>query len=46
MNNLRSYLCDKYDDRVNINPQVFEDIVAGVFSDFGYAVTVTSHSGD
>jgi len=36
----------KYSDRFDLNPQVFEQVVAGVFSDFGYEVRVTSYSGD
>lgn len=43
---LSQYLVAKYDDRFQIHPKKYEDIVAGVFSDFGYSVRVTSYSGD
>lgn len=43
---LRTYLVAKYSDRFDIHPKKYEDIVAGVFSDHGYEVRVTSYSGD
>lgn len=43
---LRAYLIVKYGDRSHIHPRKFEEIVAGVFSDFGYRVRLTSFSGD
>jgi restriction system protein len=46
IDNLKRYLIARYDKRFIINPRRFEDIVAGVFSDFGYRVRITSYSGD
>lgn len=43
---LRSYLVGRYGDRFAIHPKKYEDIVAGVFEDFGYKVKVTSFTGD
>jgi restriction system protein len=43
---LRSYLVARYGDRFAIHPKKYEDIVAGVFSDFGFRVRITSFSGD
>jgi len=43
---LRRYLLKKYSERFTLNPRRFEEIVADVFSDFGYTVRVTSFSGD
>lgn len=43
---LRSYLIAKYGDRYALDPRHFEEIVAGVFVDFGYSVRVTSYSRD
>ncbi|MFH1110571.1 MAG: restriction endonuclease [Planctomycetota bacterium] len=43
---LRRYLMAKRDARFALNPRRFEDLVGGVFSDFGYRVRVTSYSGD
>ncbi len=43
---LRSYLLAKYEGRFSLNPRRFEEIVAGVFSDFNFSVRVTSYSGD
>lgn len=43
---LRSYLLARYSDRFLIHPRKYEEIVAGVFSDFGYRVRLTSYSGD
>lgn len=40
------YLLTRYDDRFWLNPKKYEDIVAGVFSDFGFRVRVTSYSHD
>lgn len=45
-NELRLYLIAKYDERFILNPRKFEDIVGGIFSDFGYEVRVTAFSGD
>jgi len=46
LNELRNYLVAKYDDRFNIHPRKYEELVGGVFSDFGYRVRITSYSGD
>lgn len=43
---LRTALVAQYSGRLKLNPQRFEQIVAGVFADFGYAVRVTSFAGD
>jgi restriction system protein len=43
---LRTYLLAKYDDRFKVHPKKYEELVASVFSDFGYKVRVTSFSGD
>ncbi|MCU7812448.1 MAG: restriction endonuclease [Candidatus Thiodiazotropha sp. (ex Notomyrtea botanica)] len=43
---LRSYLLAKYPDRNQINPRKLEDVVAGVFSDFGYHVVQTPYTRD
>jgi len=46
INQLRAYLILKYEERFNVRPRRFEEIVAGVFSDFEYETRVTSISGD
>ncbi len=43
---VRDYLCAKYEGRFSLNPRKFEEVVADVFSDFGYTVTVTAFSAD
>lgn len=43
---LRSYLAARYEGRFDVHPRKYEEIVAGVFADFGYRVRVTSYSGD
>ncbi len=43
---LSNYLTVCYNKRFEVHPKRFEDIVAGVFSDFGYSVRVTSYSYD
>ena len=45
-NELRSYLVAKYDDRFRVHPRAYEEIVGGVFADFGLRIRVTSYSGD
>ncbi len=42
----RQYLLARYESRFQVNPKKYEEIVAGVFSDYGYRVRVTSYSGD
>jgi len=46
IDSLKRYLLACYDKRFELHPKRFEDIVGGVFSDFGYGVRVTSYSGD
>jgi restriction system protein len=46
LHELRSYLIARYGDRFIVHPRKYEEIVGGVFSDFGYQVRVTSYSGD
>lgn len=46
IDNLRSLLVAKYSERFDVHPKKYEDIVGGVFSDFGYRVRVTSYTGD
>lgn len=46
LHELRSYLVARYKDRFDVHPRKYEEIVGGVFSDFGYEVRVTSYSGD
>ena len=43
---LRQYLLARYPDRFVVHPRKYEDIVGGVFRDFGYAVRATAYSGD
>ena len=43
---LSLYLVAKFGDRFKIDPKRYEDVVAGVFADFGYRVRTTSYSGD
>ena len=43
---LSAYLLARYGDRFAVHPRKYEEIVAGVFSNFGYKVRVTSFSGD
>jgi restriction system protein len=46
VDDLKRYLLARYNERLILNPKRFEDIVAGVFADFGFRVRVTSYSGD
>jgi restriction system protein len=43
---LRQHLIAKFDERFSIHPKKYEDIVGGVFKDFGYSVKITSYSRD
>jgi restriction system protein len=43
---IRAYLSAKYDVRFNIDPSVFERVVASVYEDCGYKSRVTGRSGD
>lgn len=46
MRELEAYLIARYSDRHRLNPRRFEEIVAGVFADFGFKPRVTSFTGD
>lgn len=41
-----TYLIAKYEDRFNVNPRMFEMIVASVFKNIGYQTLVTGYSND
>lgn len=43
---VRSYLAAKYDERFKIDPWKFENVVASVYKDLGYQARVTARSGD
>jgi restriction system protein len=43
---LRRYLVANFDNRFYVHPKKYEDVVAGVFADFGYRVRTTSYTGD
>lgn len=43
---LARYLVARYEDRFDVHPKKYEEVVAGVFSDFGYRVRVTTYSRD
>lgn len=43
---VRGYLSSRYDARFDIHPRKFEEVVASVFSDFGYDAFTTAYSGD
>jgi restriction system protein len=43
---IRSYLAIKYDERFNIDPWKLEDVVASVYKHLGYHTRVTARSGD
>lgn len=43
---IKNYLIAKYDDRFDINPQKFEEVVASVFKDIGFFSRVTNYRGD
>ena len=43
---LKTYLLAKYEDRFLIHPKVFEDIVGSIFKNSGYHVRVIGRSGD
>jgi len=40
------YLAAKYDDRFEVHPRKFEEVVAAVFRGLGYETRVTSYSND
>ena len=43
---IRDYLSAKYDSRFEVHPKSFEEVVASVYRDLGYSVTVTGRTGD
>lgn len=43
---IRNYLCARYDFRYHVNSHKFEDVVGSVFSSLGYKACVTAYSGD
>lgn len=43
---VRSYITARYQERFDIHPRVFEEIVASVFRDHGYVSRATAYSGD
>lgn len=43
---IRNYLIVRYDERFDVNPKVFENVVCSVFKDLGYQAITTAYSGD
>lgn len=43
---IRSYLAVKYEERFHIDPWKFEEVVSSVYKDMGYHTRVTARSGD
>jgi len=43
---IRSYLAARYDQRFHVDPWRFEEVVASVYKDIGYRSRVTARSGD
>jgi restriction system protein len=43
---VRSYLAARFEDRCELNPKVFEKLVASVFGNLGYSAVVTGQTGD
>lgn len=43
---VRAYLAGRYEERFDVHPRKFEEVVASVFADLGYRTRVTSYSGD
>jgi restriction system protein len=46
LGDVRDYLTAHYESRFNVNPQIFEEVVASVFRDHGYIAYATAYSGD
>ncbi|OOG68871.1 restriction endonuclease [Flavobacterium sp. A45] len=46
LSEIRSYLVRNYEKRYNINPRLFEELVADVYSDFGYQSICTGYTND
>lgn len=43
---VRSFLLKQYERRFDLNPKLFEEVVASVFRDFGYTSQLTQYSAD
>lgn len=43
---IENYLKVKYEDRYNVHPKIFEDVVGSVFRNIGYISNVTAYSQD
>jgi restriction system protein len=46
ISDISAYLTAKYEDRFEINPKTFEDVVASVFKNIGYNTVVTGYCND
>lgn len=46
IHDVENYLKVKYEDRYNIHPKIFEDVVGSVFRNIGYISNVTAYSRD
>lgn len=46
IDDVRSYLAAKYEDRFRVHPKLFEETVASVFRNLGYSAEATAYSGD
>lgn len=46
LSEVRNYLVRNYENRFNVNPILFEELVADVYSDFGYQAICTGYSND
>lgn len=46
MSEVRNYLARNYENRFNVNPRLFEELVADVYRDFGYQSICTGYSND
>jgi len=46
LDEIRDYLTARYDQRFEVAPKKFEEVVASVFKGLGYDAIVTGHSGD
>jgi restriction system protein len=46
INDVRSYLAAKYENRFILHPRLFEETVASVFGNLGYTAEATAYSGD
>lgn len=46
LNEIRDFITKNYEKRLNINPKLFENLVASVFKSLGYNVLVTGYTHD